>query len=143
MNDERYNPLDKLNLGRSVVNALLEQPVRSLKSVRRFAGAGVYAIYYTGDHDLYRAIARRNQDGRFDLPIYVGKAIPEGARGGGLGVADVRTAALARRLSEHATSIGETDNLSVDDFWFRSLVVDDIWIPLGESLLIQTFGPAW
>ena len=34
-------------------------------------------------------------------------------------------------------------NLSVSDFWCRYLVVDDIWIPLGESLLIQVYRPLW
>ena len=29
------------------------------------------------------------------------------------------------------------------DFKCRYLVVDDIWIPLGESLLISMFSPLW
>lgn len=29
------------------------------------------------------------------------------------------------------------------DFYCRYLVVDDIWIPLGESLLIDMFSPLW
>jgi hypothetical protein len=29
------------------------------------------------------------------------------------------------------------------DFYCRYLVVDDIWIPLGESLIIQHFRPLW
>jgi hypothetical protein len=33
--------------------------------------------------------------------------------------------------------------LKLADFFCRFLVVEDIWIPLGESLLIKTFGPIW
>ena len=47
------------------------------------------------------------------------------------------------RLAEHADSIRQVKNLDVADFLCRYLVVDDIWIPLGESLLIQTFSPVW
>jgi hypothetical protein len=35
------------------------------------------------------------------------------------------------------------ENLNIEDFWCRFLVVDDIWIPLGESLLIQRHRPIW
>jgi hypothetical protein len=33
--------------------------------------------------------------------------------------------------------------LGIKDFHCRFLVVDDIWIPLGESLLIAKFSPVW
>lgn len=29
------------------------------------------------------------------------------------------------------------------DFYCRYLIADDIWIPLGESLLIEKFQPLW
>jgi hypothetical protein len=35
------------------------------------------------------------------------------------------------------------ENLNIDDFYCRFLVVDDIWIPLGESLLIEKTKPLW
>jgi hypothetical protein len=46
-------------------------------------------------------------------------------------------------LSEHAESIGNVSNIGIKDFYCRFLVVDDIWIPLGESLLIAKFSPIW
>lgn len=46
-------------------------------------------------------------------------------------------------LSEHRKSIEQVANLEIGDFWCRYLVVDDIWIPLGESLLIQRHRPIW
>ena len=36
-----------------------------------------------------------------------------------------------------------TTNLDLADFSCRFLEVDDIWIPLGESLLIQFYRPLW
>lgn len=50
---------------------------------------------------------------------------------------------LFSRLGEHAQSIGQAVNLRLEDFFCRYLVVDDIWVPLGEALLIETFSPVW
>jgi len=50
---------------------------------------------------------------------------------------------LYKRLKEHAESIKMVENLNIDDFYCRFLVVDDIWIPLGESLMIARFMPLW
>jgi hypothetical protein len=77
------------------------------------------------------------------MPIYVGKAVPAGARKGGFGLDADPGTVLHKRLAEHAESIGQAKNLDVVDFSCRYLVVDDIWIPLGESLLIETFSPIW
>ena len=80
---------------------------------------------------------------RFELPIYVGKAVPPGSRRGGFGLGENPGPALYRRLREHAESIRTTENLAIEDFFCRYLVVDDIWIPLGEALLITQFSPLW
>jgi hypothetical protein len=136
-----FNPLDKKNLGASVAEAMLEQPPTPLGQLQPFIGTGIYAIYYTGDFPAYRPLAERNKQG-FTAPIYVGKAVPAGARkGGGVGATDSK--ALFKRLAEHAESIRAVENLNIDDFYCRFLVVDDIWIPLGESLLIAKFAPVW
>lgn len=37
----------------------------------------------------------------------------------------------------------QVENLDVKDFYCRYLAVDDIWIPLGESLLIEMFSSLW
>lgn len=45
---------------------------------------------------------------------------------------------------EHVESINlARKNLRSADFSCRYLVVDDIWVPLGESLLIAKFSPVW
>jgi hypothetical protein len=77
-------------------------------------------------------------------PIYVGKAIPKGGRKGGLSTDAAKGGnALADRLRQHAASIAEATNLTLSDFHVRHLIVDDIWIPLGENMLIETFKPVW
>ena len=138
-----YNPLDKMNLGRSVAEALLLCPVASLTQTADLAGAGVYAIYYTGGFEAYAPVAEKNADSNFHQPIYVGKAVPKGARKGGLAFDASKGRALRDRLRQHAASIDEATNLDLGDFHFRSLVVDDIWIPLGENMMIEQFKPVW
>ena len=145
--DAPYNPLEKINLGASVADALLSRAVLPLADLSPFAGAGIYALYYTGDFHAYERLSKINRLQGPKVPIYVGKAIPEGGRkGGGASLStelSIRpTKALFKRLNEHAESIKSTE-LSVDDFSCRYLVVDDIWIPLGESLLIARFSPLW
>ncbi len=138
-----YNPLDKRSLGSSVADALLEREAASLPLETPFVGAGIYAIYYTGEFPLYEPVARRNRRRRFSWPIYVGKAIPHGARQGGVGLGADPGSVLFGRIREHSRSIEQAGNLDVADFFCRYLVVEDIWIPLGESLLIEMFAPVW
>lgn len=143
MSETPYNPLDKRSLAESVTNALLNRPINPLPPPEPFVGAGIYAIYYTGDFPLYLYISEQNKNGQFKLPIYVGKAVPAGARKGGFGLGASPGQVLYKRLVEHAESIIQAINLNIDDFYCRYLVVDDIWIPLGESLLIEMFSPIW
>lgn len=138
-----YNPLDKLNLAKSIEIELLKQPAPQLGNVAKITGADIYVIYYTGDFEPYSPISQGNRDGNLKSPIYVGKAIPKGGRKGGLGADATKGKALADRLGQHAQSIIESQNLRIEDFFFRHLVVDDIWIPLGENMLIETFKPVW
>ena len=136
-----FNPLDKRNLGNSVARAMLEQIV-TLLPPESFEGAGIYAIYYRGSYPAYGPIAKKNRRG-FHWPIYVGKAVPAGARKGGVGLGLKSGKALYKRLREHAESIDQAANLDLSDFRCRYLIVDDIWIPLGESLLVERFQPVW
>jgi hypothetical protein len=140
-----YNPLEKENLGKSVADSLTNQKPVPLGSIERFSGAGVYAIYYTGGFDAYAKLAEVNSgEDDLNVPIYVGKAVPTGGRKGNVdpGISAKGTA-LFSRLEEHRKSIEQVSNLEIEDFWCRYLVVDDIWIPLGESLLIQRHRPIW
>lgn len=144
-----FDPLDRVNLGRSVEQALLDRPCGPLPPEESFEGAGVYAIYYRGTFPAYRPVAFED----CLVPIYVGKAVPPGARKGRAGLGDPPGQVLYKRLVEHADSIkaaerygseaGVEHYLRLGDFRCRFLVVEDIWIPLGEALLIQHFKPLW
>lgn len=146
MSSDPYNPLARAHLAESIQRRFLQGPVMSLAddAARGQArGAGVYALYYAGAFSPYSKISARNIDGQWSLPIYVGKAIPPGGRVGGMSQASNALGALRDRLRRHAQSIEQVSNLELADFGFRSLVVDDIWIPLGENMLIDSFQPLW
>ncbi len=130
-----FNPLDKRNIGESVVKAMLERKREPLPP-QPFVATGVYAIFYHGNCELYDKISP-------DTPIYVGKAVPAGARKGNVGLTDNQGKVLYNRLAEHAESISEAVNLSLEDFDCLYIAVDDIWIPLAETLLIERFKPVW
>lgn len=140
-----YNPLEKENLGKSVADSLTKQKPAPLGSIQRFVGAGIYAIYYTGDFDTYSKLRDWNTSADdLNVPIYIGKAVPTGGRKGKVDPdVSAKGTALFNRLDEHRKSIEQATNLGIGDFWCRYLVVDDIWIPLGESLLIQRHRPIW
>lgn len=142
-----YNPLDRENLGNSVADALVTRPLSPLSEMEPFTGAGVYALYYRGFFSAYEKI-------RFDetelrqaatnlVPIYVGRAIPSGGRKGGAEIGNEKKKEVYNRLKKHFQSIDQVENLDVSDFCFRALIVDEIWIPLGEALLIARFRPVW
>lgn len=141
--EEPYNPLNKRHLGESVADALLLQEKVPLGKIESFDGAGIYAIYYSGDFEAYQPIVLAQTSEEHEMPIYVGKAVPPGARKGLVGLDAATKGALYKRLNEHSESIQQTPNLNIEDFTCRYLVVDDIWIPLGESLLIARFSPIW
>lgn len=137
-----YNPLSKRNPAASIVTKLLHQEAQELPPPT-FPGAGLYLIYYIGDFGAYRKISEPNQKGKFRQPIYVGKAIPKGGRKGLEGFDVPHGLALSGRLREHSDSISAAENLRLRDFRCRWLVVDEVFIPLGESLLISHYQPLW
>ncbi len=142
MAEQPYNPLDKLNLGKSVAEALLDKEADSLGEIGAFEGAGIYAIYYDGPFKPYQLMAARNAE-HAEWPIYIGKAIPSGARKGGALFSEITGRPLWIRLRDHAESVKASSNLDIADFECRYLTIDDIWIPLGETLLIAHFKPLW
>jgi Eco29kI restriction endonuclease len=139
---DAFNPLDKVNLGKSVVEAMLASPAVPLSNITSFVGAGIYAIYYQGGFEPYHAIAASGVSDQ-KTPIYVGKAVPSGSRKGASLTTSSSGNWLFRRISEHRESIEAAKNLSTSDFSARFLAVDDIWIPLGEALLISMYNPLW
>jgi len=138
-----FNPLDKERLGKSVAEAFLAADLHPLPPQERFAGAGVYALYYFGHLPHYKPLIERSSQASSPIPIYVGKAVPTGGRKGDQELDASAGHSLYGRLRHHANSIKQTTNLDINDFRCRFLIVDDVWIPLGESLLIRQFRPLW
>lgn len=134
---QAYDPLDYENLARSVVEALLGGPEQPLPPSEPFEGAGVYAIYYRGNFEPYSSLVKADPL----PPIYVGKAVPTGARKGARRSSAGRE--LYQRLNQHSKSIDQAENVDLDDFTCRYLVVVPVWITLAERFLVEHYKPVW
>lgn len=143
-----FDPLSVENIGVTLAVELLEQPLHSLPPEESFPGAGVYAIYYRGNHPAYAPLLALEKDGGCHYPVYIGKAVREAAKQG-FNPAPTKKASLYNRLKNHAKSIQEAvdagidTHLRIEDFKCRFLVLNDAYITLAESVLITTFRPAW
>jgi len=131
-----FDPADPTLFGIFAAVALLGQERTPLDSLAesRFYGSGIYAIYYNGEFSQYQPIVGTEN------PIYVGMAAPKSAT--------ARTPReqgkkLADRLREHRKNIIKAENLSIDDFTCRKLVVATHWEGKAESALIHLFHPIW
>ncbi len=118
-------------------------PAHDLPPPGPFVGSGVYALFFTGDYELYEEIAKQNRDS-LTLPIYIGKAVPPGWRTAR--TRETQTPDLYRRLREHTRSIQQATNLSVDDFLCRFMLLSgiesDLLVPV-EAALIRRHRPLW
>lgn len=139
-----FDPLDYDNLGASIARALEDRPVVPLPEVRPFDGAGIYALYYTGDHVAYQPVAHANRQEPGTKALYIGKAEAENARKGDpqQGLLPMGRK-LYERVIKHKRSIDAAENLSSDDFQVRVLAVAPTWIPLAEVVAIRMHHPVW
>lgn len=130
-----FDPADPTTAGRIVALTLISQPTHPLASIPNFYGAGVYALYYSGDFEPYRQLSG------VDHPIYVGKADPAAS---GAKDAVAQGTKLSLRLGEHAKSIGKAHStLRLDDFKCRFLIVQSGFQKSAEDYLIRFFKPIW
>ena len=121
-------------VGRFVALAMIAQTRGPLAEVERFYGSGVYALYYNGDFPDYAAIRGS------ETPIYVGKADPATSQAKTPMEQGER---LSTRLRDHRRNIQKAENLRIEDFEYRSLVVQSGWQEAAESYLINLFQPVW
>lgn len=130
-----FDPGNPKVVGRFIALALVAQDRHPLSQISRAYGSGVYAIYYKGAFTQYSPISGT------ETPIYVGQAAPA--------IANARTVVeqgdrLTRRLRDHRKSIGlATGTLDINDFEFRSLVIQSGWETAAEDYLIRLFRPIW
>jgi len=143
MTDMPFDPLSKPALAESIALQLLKSPAFSFPPEGKIAGAGIYALYYSGDFPAYQPIAKKNKGAKPPIPIYVGKAVPKGSRKGGVGLESKPGSALFARLLKHAHSIESVSNLNLEDFRYRYVICEDVWITFCETMLIIRFRPLW
>jgi hypothetical protein len=130
------------NLLKDAIRFFNGTPVYELPPPESFIGSGIYAIYYTGSFELYAPLTAINRI-RYDLPLYVGKAIPSGSRRGQGGR---EGSSLYKRLGEHAKSIQAVENLDLADFHCRFVIIpheEDALISPIESAIIKQYNPLW
>lgn len=146
MTESPYDPLSLKALGASLVRELNERPHHPLPPEERFPGCGVYALYYLGSFEPYRVLAERgiDEDGHPRVPIYVGKAVPSGSRKGATEEFEItKDDKIHSRLREHASTITDAENLSIDGFRCRYLITAPVWIRLAESVAVNAYRPLW
>ena len=83
----------------------------------------------------------------YNVPLYVGKAVPRGWRQGRAGADGQRPGReLFQRLQEHARSLGATADLNPADFQCRLLIFEGAatdMIGTLEAALIKIHRPLW
>lgn len=121
-------------------------PVHDLPLPERFLGSGVYALYYTGENSLYAPLAQANRLS-YDVPIYVGKAVPKGWRQGRVSdSALTQSNELHSRVNEHTRNIRVGEGLEVESFACRFVIFEAAgsdMISTIEASLIKLLRPLW
>lgn len=121
-------------LGRYVGLTMQAQVRLPLGDVANFYGSGVYALYYRGNHAAYAPIRGT------ETPIYAGKADPANTHAS---TPEEQGPRLAVRLGDHAKSIRAAQNLRIEDFDCRFLVVKSGLQKAAEDYLLAHFRPIW
>lgn len=129
-----FNPLEPDTTARIVALMAASQPRHHLATLRSFYGAGVYALYYSGPFAPYAELSKKEH------PVYVGKADP-GNRSSNDPVEHGRK--IFDRLREHRASIELSNNLDINDFDCRFLIVQSGFQQAAEAQLIEFFKPIW
>lgn len=139
-----FDPLSYESLGKSIIQALEEQQVEELAGLKKFDGAGVYALYYYGKFKPYALLATKNAVAPGSWPIYIGKAEASKSRKG-FAVASEEELGdkLYKRIMDHKKSIEQAENLDVQDFQVRYLSVAPTWVPLAETIALSVHQPVW
>ena len=132
---ELYDPLTYDNLMAGTILEFERRPLLRLADDISVRGPGIYCLVYTGPFDVYGEIAASGN------PVYVGKAVPPGSRRGD--TVNVDSPALRSRLREHARSIDQATNLDKEDFQYRYLAIEPVWITLAECFAIHHYKPVW
>lgn len=120
-------------------------PVLPLPPNEPFKGAGVYAIYCIARTGIYKTFGEKINRKSYDVPIYVGKAVPTGWRQS-RNIDATSGSALFGRLRQHAESIKAGKGLKLSDFACRFAILEDETVNMVaalEAAIIAEHSPLW
>lgn len=144
VSEHRYEFKNLDSLLTPVVDAFDKSPLVAFPPPS-FRGTGIYGLYYFGDYGLYQPLVSAAKNGRL-IPIYVGKAVPAGARQAKNISSEAESSALYSRLRDHYRSVSKIDNLKAGDFKCKFLVLvgsSEDMTPAAEAAVIRKYNPLW
>lgn len=144
--DHVYSSCAFAELVKDAVRFFNGTPVLALPLAERFSGAGVYAIYATPSTGLYAPFGASINRLAWNVPIYVGKAVPSGWRQSRDAGMRKITSDLYNRLMHHAKNIELGSGLKVSDFYCRFAIFEggsEDMIAAIEASLINMYTPLW
>ena len=134
-----------LEIIKDAVRFLHGTPVQPVPPSKKFEGSGIYVLYYTGQFEPYRRLSELNRLA-YQIPIYVGKAVPPGWRQGRTHRAGKSNFSLHSRLRQHSKNLADAVNLSSEDFASRFMIFEGgtaSMISTVESFLVAELNPLW
>ncbi len=121
-------------------------PIQIIPASERFQGTGVYAIYCTAKIGVYKDFHDINRTS-YDVPIYVGKAVPAGWRQArSANTENSESYELNNRIREHGRSIEQGAGLKLNDYRCRFMILEGAesdLIGTAEAALIRSYKPLW
>ncbi len=121
-------------------------PIQIIPASERFQGTGVYAIYCTAKTGVYKDFHDINRTS-YDVPIYVGKAVPAGWRQArSANTENSESYELNNRIREHGRSIEQGAGLKLNDYRCRFMILEGAesdLIGTAEAALIRSYKPLW
>lgn len=144
--DHVYTSPDFAEIIKDTIRFFNGTPVHRLPPPVKFHGTGVYAIYCIAKSGIYSKYNKVNRTS-FQMPIYVGKAVPSGWRQARV-IQRIGSESyeIHSRLREHWRSIDQGAELNEDDFYCRFMILEgkesDL-ISTVEAALIRKYRPLW
>lgn len=122
---------------RSAQRALESAPVMPLTRRLLTTGGGIYALYYSGSHDLYKAVSSTE----CSVPLYVGLAASRYRAAGPVGPSLDNE--LMHKLKYHRQTIEQCHDLHVSDFHIRYLQMESHRLKGVELHMLADHRPVW
>lgn len=141
--DHIYHNEAFAELCKDAVRAFNGTPVCELPPPR-FTGSGVYAIYCTAKKGIYERYGNKVNRMGYNVPIYVGKAVPKGCNIGGTMSFD--TLVSEEQLTFWYKEIKSAIELAVADFRYRFYSIDCFgkeYLDGVYRMMLETFHPVW